>query len=437
MTRPLFIIAGLVAVVLAVDLGVGRAAGQTHSGHGDSPSREIGDHGASAAGHAGHADPVSPPTVMPPPSAGGERKVLYYRNPMGLPDISPVPKKDSMGMDYVPVYADEAAPSGTVRVGPEKVQKLGVRSEPVATRRLVRSVRAVGTVEIIEKNLAVVSPRFAGWAEKLYADTTGLPVKAGQPLLEVYSPSLVVAQQDYLTALKGGNRELAEGAVRRLRNWEISEAQIARLKSRSTPARTLTLTAPVNGFVVDKKVVQGMYFEAGMMLYQIADLSRVWVVAEVFEQDLGLLEPGVSAVALVNAFPGRRFPGKVAFLHPSLTPETRTTKVHIELDNAELLLRPALSAAVEFAMPARAQEVLAVPESAVLDSGRRRIVLVDRGGGLFEPREVHTGVKGDDYLEILSGVQAGERVVARATFLIDAESNLRAALEGFAPAGPQ
>ncbi len=377
-----------------------------------------------------------------PAQSPGEPKILYYRNPMGLPDTSPVPKKDGMGMDYVPVY-DEAplavsamAPApGMVRVNPDKVQKLGVRTEMVMERALARTVRALGTVQPIEQNEAVVAPKFDAWIETLNVHTTGQAVTKGESLMEVYSPALMLGEEEYLLARHAGNAALAEGALRKLRNLDVPEAEIAALGKRGRASRTITVPAPLTGVVTERRAVKGMRFAAGEALYRLADLSNVWVLADVFEQDVGLITVGQTVRISLNAFPGRAFTGQVSMIHPTMTAENRTVKVHITLPNPNGTLRPSMSATVELAAPVGAAPVLAVPDSAVLDSGNRQVVLVERGEGQFEPRPVRLGARADGYVEVLAGVSAGEKVVVRANFLIDAESNLRAALGAF-PGNP-
>ncbi|MBF0093511.1 MAG: efflux RND transporter periplasmic adaptor subunit [Alphaproteobacteria bacterium] len=399
-----------------------------------------------------YADEVvqSPPRPAPPQPAARDdgRRILYYRNPMGLPDTSPVPKKDSMGMDYVPVYEDEAGVSAagpaTLKIAPDRVQMLGVKTEAAALRSLNRVVRAVGSVQADERRLAVVAPKFEAWIETLNVDTTGATVRRGQPLMQVYSPELVLAQQEYLVTwtsqqslkdadprARQASTALAEGALQRLRNFDIDGAQLDRLRREGKAARTLTLTSPADGVVLEKTAVRGMRFMPGETLYRIADLSSVWVIADVFEQDLGLIQPGQEVHVAVNAYPGRSFAGKVGFIYPALNAETRTAKVRIEIPNPEGLLRLALYATVEFTAPMAAEQVLTVPESAVIDSGKRQVVLVERGEGGYEPRPVKIGARAEGYAHVLEGVADGERVVVRANFLIDAESNLRAALGAF------
>jgi Cu(I)/Ag(I) efflux system membrane fusion protein len=377
-----------------------------------------------------------------------ERKVLFYRNAMGLPDTSPVPKKDAMGMDYVPVYeGDEPEPdmpAGTVKISLDKIQLLGVRSEPALPRELIRTVHAVGTIQANERLLYQVTPRFEGWIEKLYVNTTGQSVGRGQPLMEVYSPDLVTAQEEYMIALRGASdlkdstpeaqavmHRMAEDALRRLRNWEISDKEIETLQQDGKPSRLLVYRSAASGVVLQKPSVQGMRFMPGEVLFEIADLSSVWLLADVSEQDVGLVHLGQEAKLGIVAYPGKAFSGKVVFLYPTIDTGTRTAKVRIELTNPGGLLKPAMFANVELAAGDARGEVLAVPESAVLDSGTRQLVLVRRGEGLFEPRTVKLGMRADGYIEVTEGLQAGEQVVVRANFLIDAESNLKAALETF------
>jgi len=401
---------------------------------------------ALAAGYWwGRAKPA-PSAVSTQGTAAPERKILYYRNPMGLPDTSPVPKKDPMGMDYVPVYeGEEPAASGpVVKINPDKVQKLGVRTETVELRELTRTVQAVATIQANERQLHTVSPRFEGWIHKLYVNTTGQLVRRGEPLLEVYSPDLVTAQQEYLIAWKGvqavkgaspeveaSMRTLVDSALQRLRNWDISDAELQRLQQEGKVRQYLTLRAQANGVVMEKRAIAGMRFMPGEMLYQIADLSSVWLLADVFEQDLGLVRQGQSVKIRVDAYPDKIFNGKVTFIYPTVMPETRTAKVRIELPNPAGQLKPAMYARMEIASGKDRGKVLAVPDSAVLDTGTRQLVLVGQGEGAFEPRPVKLGMRADDYIEVLDGIKAGENVVVSANFLIDAESNLKAALGVF------
>ena len=379
------------------------------------------------------------------PLPPAERKVLYYRNPMGLPDTSPVPKQDSMGMDYVPVYEGDEPPAGQVKISPDKVQKLGVRTEPAVLREMQRSVRAVGQFAIDERRLHTVNARFEGYIEKLYVNATGQKVGRGQPLMQVYSPELVAAQEEYLVAWNGrktleqgtqeaqlGVGQLADSALKRLRTWDIPEAELQRLQREGKATRSLTLYAPAGGVVLEKPAVAGMRFMPGEPLFSIADLSSIWLIADVFEQDMAAVRLGQKVEIHVDAYPDKPLTGRVSYIYPTVAAETRSAKVRVELANPGGMLRPEMYASVQFATAQGASRVLAVPESAVLDSGLRQVVLVQLGDGLFEPREVKLGARGDGYAEVLQGVGEGEPVVVRANFLIDAESNLKAALAGFA-----
>ena len=385
-------------------------------------------------------------------AARKERKLLYYRNPMGLPDTSPTPKKDPMGMDYIAVYegeedgeASEPATVGQVRISTEKVQKLGVRTEAAQLRSLDKTVRAAGRIEPDERRIYAISPKFEGYVERLHVNVTGQPVAKGQALFEVYSPELVAAQREYAIAAQGvealkdaggntqaGMKQLAESSLLRLRNWDMSAAQVKALAKSGQVKRTFTFASPVSGVVTEKKALQGMRFMTGEELYQVADLSSVWVVADVFEQDIGLVEPGATATVRINAYPDKTFEGKVSYVYPTLNADTRTVPVRVELANPGLLLKPAMFAQVELPVAAKGS-VVTVPTSAVIDSGTRQIVLVQKGEGRFEPREVKLGARSDAAIEVMEGVKDGEQVVVAANFLIDAESNLKAAISGFSP----
>ncbi len=377
-----------------------------------------------------------------------KKKLLYYRNPMGLPDTSPVPKKDQMGMDYIAVYEGEepAASSTELKISTDRMQKLGVRTQAAEQRAIDRTVRAAGRVEVDERLLATIAPKFEGYVEKLHVNTTGQQVAKGQPLFEVYSPELVAAQREYAIAARGqgalkdagsdsrtGMAQLAESSLTRLRNWDVPEEQIDALAKTGEAKRTVTFRSPAAGIVMEKKAVAGMRFMPGEMLYQVADLSRVWVVADVPEQDIGLVAPGRKAHVRINAYPDKWFEGTITYVYPTLKPETRTVQVRLELANPGGVLKPGMFAQVELAA-ASAGKVLAVPVSAVIDSGVRKVVIVKIGEGRFEPREVQLGARSEEWVEVKGGIGAGEIVVVAANFLIDAESNLRAALGGMGSA---
>ena len=380
-------------------------------------------------------------------TAKGKGKILYYRNPMGLPDTSPVPKKDSMGMDYIPVYENEEGNDGkTIKISLARVQKLGVESAPVERRSLGRTIRAVGTVQANERGLFVFNTKFEGWIDKLHVNATGETVHRGEPLMEVYAPDLVVAEQEYLLAwralqkmagasaeTKAAARQLSDASLLRLQNWDISKDQLKQLEDTGKVSRTLTLRSPADGVVLEKMAVEGMRFMAGDPLYRITDLSTVWLIAEVFEQDLGAIRQGQEATITVNSYPGATFSGKVDFIYPTVSPETRTGRVRVLVPNADQRLKPGMYANVALDAAMGNSPVLAIPESAVIDSGVKQSVLIDRGEGKFEPREVKLGAHADRYYEVREGIKDSERVVTSANFLIDAESNLRAAFKTFTP----
>ena len=392
--------------------------------------------------HTPGADSLATPATEQP------RKVLYYRNPMGLADTSPTPKKDPMGMDYIPVYEGEMPEAGQqagtnqIRISTEKIQRLGVRVEAASMRALGKTVRAAGRIEPDERRVYVISPKFEGYVERLHVNVTGQPVVKGQPLFEVYSPELVSAQREYAIAMQGvqamsgasseaqsGMKQLAESSLSRLRNWDLSSEQIGALVKTGEARRTITFRSPATGIITEKKAVQGMRFMPGEMLYQVTDLSSVWVLADVFEQDIGLVKTGAIAAVKINSYPDKVFKGMITYVYPTLKAETRTIPVRVELPNPGQLLKPAMFSQVEVQVGATVP-VLTIPDSAVIDSGTRLIVLVQLKEGRFEPREVKLGARSDNYFEVREGVKEGEQVVVAANFLIDAESNLKAAVGG-------
>ena len=340
----------------------------------------------------------------------------------------------------------EIAP-GTVQISPERQQLIGVRFGSVEKRALTKVIRTVGRIDYDEKRIGIVSPKISGWIEELYVDFTGQFVRKGAPLLTIYSPELVSTQEEYLLALKarqdwskspfsevteGGNL-LAESARRRLKLWDISDAQIQALEENREPKKTLTLYSPFTGHVLEKMVNKGQFVDAGMALYKIADLSVVWLIADIYESELSFIRLGQTAALRLTHQPGDTFSGKVVYIYPSLDPRTRTARVRVELPNPFGRLKPEMFADVELRADLGAR--LAVPESAVIDTGLRQIAIVDKGQGIFEPREVKLGIKVDDHVEVLKGLAAGERVVTSANFLIDSESKLKEAVGGMSGGG--
>jgi Cu(I)/Ag(I) efflux system membrane fusion protein len=397
-----------------------------------------------AAGAAGNfwlthrPEPVATPAAAEqaqPPQ--GERKILYYRNPMGLPDTSPVPKKDSMGMDYIPVYADEAEDPNIVKVSLDKVQRIGVRTEKVSAKPVVKAVRGVGTVEHDESLLKIVTVRSDGYIEKLFANKVGQHVETGEPLFRFYSPQIQLAQADLMVAVRARGRDSAlggdlDGAMQKLRNLDVPEARIEEVRKTMTNPRTLDWASPAMGDIIEKKVIEGQRVVAGDELFRIADHSRVWVIAEVAEADIAEIKLGMRATVTLRAYATQPHDGVVTFIYPELMkPETRTVSVRIELPNPDDQLKPGMYADVVFRSDGGDDPATAVPDSAVIDSGTRQVVLVAKGEGRFEPRAVKLGRRGDGYVEVKEGLSPGEEVVTSANFLIDAESNLKAALQSF------
>jgi Cu(I)/Ag(I) efflux system membrane fusion protein len=378
------------------------------------------------------------PHATPPAAVGAtERKIKYYRNPMGLPDTSPTPKKDPMGMDYIPVYEGEDSDDGSVRLSPGKIQRTGVKSEP-AMRRVIRStVRAPGTIQLDERRVSVVALRFEGFVEAVTNVTTGDHVHKGQPLMSVYSPALSSAAAEYLSALNAGTTgQPLKGARRRLENLGTPDAAITQLERTREISLSIPWLAPQDGEILERNAVNGMRAGPGDVLFRIADHGVVWVVIDVAERDLSQIAVGAKVDVRPRAFQGRSFPGTVSLIYPHLNAQTRTARIRVEMSNPDQLLRPDMyvDADIDTGAP---QAVLAVPESAVLDSGSRQAVLIDKGDGRFEPRRVTLGHRGGGYVELRDGVTEGEPVVVSANFLIDAESNLKAALRGFSEAGSQ
>ncbi len=373
----------------------------------------------------------TPTGAAPAPDQGGEEKILYYRNPMGLPDVSYEPKKDSMGMDYIPVYENEAQDGGNVvKISLDKVQKLGVKTETAALRPLTRAIRATGTVQPDESRQVIVTSRFDGWVQRLKVDKTGDMVERGQTMLEIVSPELQLAQQEYIRQ-KSISPARAEAAAQHLKTLGVSSSQISALDDLKHTTPAVPVMAPEGGQVVEKMAIEGARVAAGEPLYRLADFSHVWVIAEVYEQDLPSVRVGQTAEVELDAYPGERFKGEVSFVYPTLTAATRTAKVRVELDNPDGKLKANMFAAVHLSADMGSAESLSVPESAILDTGKRQTVLVERGEGRYEPREIKVGRRADGYVEILQGINKDEKVVVSANFLIDAESNLQAALKAF------
>ncbi len=334
--------------------------------------------------------------------------------------------------------AEQEEAAITITLSDEKRQLIGVRTAAASYRSLDRQVRTVGKVDVDETRLAFVNTKISGWVERLYVDYTGREVKKGEPLLSVYSPELVSAQEEYLLALKASRSvvpsrfgeiaesqvSLLESAKRRLLLWDIAPEQIAELEKSGVPRTEMTIYSPIDGIVMEKMVLEGGYIMPGMNLYKIADLTSVWVIGDIYEYEAPLVKIGQNARVSLAYFPGEAFDARVSYIYPTLDPMTRTIKVRLEVKNPELKLKPEMFADVIIMTSPGGR--LTIPKEAVLDSGLRRIVYVEKKPGVYEMREVELGLRGDTYVEVLSGVRKGERVVTSGNFLIDSESQLRA-----------
>jgi Cu(I)/Ag(I) efflux system membrane fusion protein len=378
------------------------------------------------------------PPLTPLKLGQSERKILYYRNPMGLADTSPVPKKDSMGMDYIPVYeGDEPSDGKSIKVSLDRIQRSGVRTEAVRARVLDRAVRAVGTVAIDESRQTVVTMRSDGYVEDLFVDKTGQTVQAGQPLFRIYSQDIQQALAELLVVSGHGQVAQApdkfriDGTTRRLRNLGVPDSVVRDVRDRGANPRAIDWPAPATGIVISKRIVNGQQAKAGDELYRIVDLSHVWVIADVAERDLADIKLGTRATVTFRAYRNQPVEGAVAFIYPDVRTETRTVRVRIEVANPDGRLKTDMYADVVFHVNAGLPAVTSVPASAIIDNGARQIVLVAKSDGRFEPRPVKLGRRGDGYAEVVDGLSAGEDIVTTATFLIDAESNLQSALKTF------
>jgi len=322
----------------------------------------------------------------------------------------------------------QAADTSGVPIDRGEAARLGITFARASDRAITTSVRAVGVLKYAEPRRAYVNARVSGWVEKLYADYVGKSVTAGQPLLALYSPDLVSAQEEYLLARRLRDDTLAASARRRLALWDIPTDQIDSLEVRGSVTRTLTLRAPRSGEIVEKNVIEGQAVQAGTNLFLIADRAELWVDVAIFEQDAAAVRVGTPATIIVDAVPGRTFQGRVTFIYPQLDEKTRTLTARVQVANAAGTLRPGMYATAELARAGR--RAVSVPLRAVLPTGTTDLVFVNRGDGRFVPREVRVGARGDSLVEIVQGLKPGDEVVASATYLLDSESNLAAAIQG-------
>jgi multidrug efflux pump subunit AcrA (membrane-fusion protein) len=414
----------LASIVVALALGIGWWGGRMTS-H---------DAGMNSADSKAEADGVCPNGAEP----------LYWKAPMDPSYVREAPGKSPMGMDLVPECpgAAGAAPEGALIIDAATVQNIGVRTTPVRRQDLVRSVRAVGRVAYDERRVAHVHTKVQGWIEKLFVEFVGQEVKRGEPLLEIYSPELVATQEELLLAaryrqstedspfedVRGGGESLFDATKRRLELWDIPERDVKRLLETGKVKRTLTLYAPASGVITRLGVRSGMEIRPNSNLYTIADLSKVWVLADIYEYELPWLELGQTATVELSYLPGRAMEGELTYIAPFLDPKTRTIEVRLELDNASGQLKPEMFGNAVIQSAPRA-DVLAIPSEAVIRSGERNVAVVALGDGRFEPRDIELGIdSGSGLLEVRSGLEEGEDVVVSSQFLIDSESNLQEAV---------
>jgi len=387
------------------------------------------------------------PTVQAPPV----RQPLFYRNPMNPSVTSVVPAKDAMGMDYVPVYADDEGSAGSVKIDAVTMQNMGVRTATAKKTLLSHVVRAVGRVSYDEERIVRLHPKTEGWIETLRADKTGQRVKKNDDLLSIYSPQLVASQQEYVLALNNlkvlekspiedirrGAEELAKSSLERLKLLDVPAHQLHELTTSHIIKKSLHTHTPADGIVINIGAREGQFVTPETELYMIADLSKAWVYADIYEYELPWVKEGDPVEMQLAGVPGRIFNGHLAFIYPYAEAKTRTIKVRLVFDNAELLLKPDMFAEVTIQAKTQ-QDALVIPAEAIVRSGDGSQVFIARGEGKFEPRKVRTGLASNDYIAILDGLEEGEQVVTSAQFLIDSESNLREATSKMmAPAAPQ
>ena len=380
-----------------------------------------------------------------PGGAPAERKVAFYRSPMDPKQTSPTPRKDEMGMDYLPVYADELGSGppveglATVQIDPARQQLIGLRTAPVAAGPVGGAWRTVGRVAVDETRVHHVNVKVDGFVDRIFLDFTGQAVRRGQPLFALYAPELLSLQEEYLLAVKvrrqlgggalaGSGDDLVRSARERLKLWDVPDAAIDELERTGKPRRDITFVSPISGVVTKKDVVQGHKLSAGDMPYEITDLSEVWVLADVYEPDLARTRVGMPATFVAQAYPNRTFSGRVAFVDPVLDPKTRTAKVRLAFPNPRDELKPEMFGDV--VLRAKPREGLRIPGDAVIDTGTKKVVFLSLGDGKFEPRAVDLGATDGDHVELVSGLRAGDQVVVRANFLVDSESRLKASLAG-------
>jgi Cu(I)/Ag(I) efflux system membrane fusion protein/cobalt-zinc-cadmium efflux system membrane fusion protein len=374
------------------------------------------------------------------------KKIKYWTSPMDPTYISPKPGKSPMGMDLVPVYEEEGGQkeaASTIRIDPVTMQNMGVRLGRVQRKTLVKEIRTVGNITFDETKIFTVNTKFSGWIEKLYVNFVGEDVKKGQPLFDIYSPALVSAQEEYLLALnqyrklgsssyariRDGARRLLAASRTRLRYWDLTERQIARIGQSGRVQKVITIYSPAAGIVTKKEAFIGHYVKEGEHQYEIVDLSSVWVDVDVYEYELPWVKKGMAAEMDLSYIPGKRFKGKVLFIYPYLDVKTRTAKLRLAFANPGYQLKPGMYANI-YLKSVIAQKGLVIPQEAVIDSGVRQVVFVALGKGKFQPRDVRIGLEvGENSYQVLDGLKQGDEIVLSAQFLLDSESRLREAIQ--------
>jgi multidrug efflux pump subunit AcrA (membrane-fusion protein) len=390
--------------------------------------------------------PICGMDLVPMESAGptDKGKILFYRNPMNPSITAQVPMKDEMGMDYVPVYQADLKGAGatiedhsTVTIDRERQQLIGLRTEKVVEGSVSGELRALGRVVVDETRVRKVNVKVEGFVEKLFVDFVGKPVAKGQPLFSLYSPEFVSAQREYLLALstqkalsggslQGSGGELLDSARRRLGLWDVPKETIDHLEKTGEVQKALILRSPISGVVTVKNVMEGARITPADILFEITDLSHVWVQVDVYEAELSRAKVGMPAEMTTQASPGKIFKGRIAFVDPVMDPKTRTAKARVEFQNAAGELKPDMFGDV--VLRGQGRKGLLIPLDAVLDAGTTKVAFVSLGEGRFEPREVTTGITVGEKVEIITGLKVGDEVVVRANFLVDSESRLKAAL---------
>ena len=407
-------------------------------------SEPVGSHGPSLAIKEVSAAEKGVKAGMIDPETG--KKIKYWRAPMNPSYIRNEPGKSPMGMDLVPVYeeqGEEKVPASVIRIDPATVQNMGVRLARVQSKPLVRNIRVYGTVAYDERRMKVVSAWVGGRIDKLYVNFTGVAVKKGDPLAELYSPALVSTQQELILSLETRGRlwalghqeslrsasNLVEATKQRLLLWGITKDQIDEIERTRMVRTHMTIHAPIGGTVIDKKVFEGQYVKEGERLYTIADLSTVWVLADVYEYELPWVRNGMPAEMGLSYIPGKRFKGKVLYVYPYMDEKTRTAKLRLEFNNSRQRLKPGMYANI-YLNPRISANSLVIPQEAVIDSGVRKLVFVSLGKGKFQPREVKIGIEGaENEFQVLKGLHEGEEIVVSAQFMLDSESRLHEAVQ--------